>query len=213
MPFEDLIYLFDIVGTLVFAISGVVAAVERKFDLVGAFIIGLVTALGGGTTRDLLIGSTPVGWMLSLDYLWVVISAMVLCFFFYRQLARIRKGLFIFDSIGLGLFTILGLQKALNAGLSIPIALMLGIVSAVFGGVIRDVLTNQVPLIFRKEIYALASLFGGVFYLIGIEMNFSSALNAFISIGIVILIRSLAVKYGWQSPFLPLSEVEKIKKG
>lgn len=208
MPFEDLIYLFDIVGTLVFAISGVVAAVERKFDLVGAFMIGLVTALGGGTTRDLLIGSTPVAWMLNLDYLYVVIIAMALCFFFYRQLARVRKGLFIFDSIGLGLFTILGLEKALNTGLSIPIALMLGIVSAVFGGVIRDVLTNQVPLIFRKEIYALASLSGGLIYLLGIHIGFSNALNALVSIGIVILIRSLAVRYGWQSPFLPLSDLK-----
>lgn len=204
MPFEDLIYVFDIVGTLVFAISGVVAAVERKFDLVGAFMIGLVTALGGGTTRDLLMGSTPVSWMLNLDYLYVILAAMLLCFLFYKQLAKIRKGLFIFDSIGLGLFTILGLQKALSYGLSIPIALLLGIVSAVFGGVIRDVLTNQVPLIFRKEIYALASLTGGLIYLIGIEMEWTAALNASLSISIVILIRSLAVKYGWESPFLPL---------
>ncbi len=204
MPFTDLIYYFDLLGTLVFAISGVVAAVERKFDLVGAFIIGFVTALGGGTTRDLLMGSTPVSWMLNLDYLYVILAAMLLCFFFYKQLAKIRKGLFIFDSIGLGLFTILGLQKALSFGLNIPIALLLGIVSAVFGGVIRDVLTNQVPLIFRKEIYALASLTGGLIYLLGVELELTAALNASLSISIVILIRSMAVKYGWESPFLPL---------
>lgn len=206
MPIEDLIYIFDILGTLVFAISGVVAAVERKFDLVGAFIIGFVTALGGGTTRDLLIGSTPVTWMKNLDYLFVILSAMALCFLFYQQLSRIRKGLFIFDSIGLGLFTILGIQKALSAELSVPIALMLGVVSAVFGGVIRDVLTNQVPLIFRKEIYALASFIGGGIYLLCAYFGLGAEVNSLISISIVILIRSLAVRFKWQSPFLPLGD-------
>lgn len=167
MPLADLIYLLDLLGTLVFAISGVVAAVERKFDLVGAFFIGLITALGGGTTRDLLMGSTPVTWMVEPEYLLMVVLAMLLCYLFFRSLSKMRKSLFIFDSIGLGLFSILGFQKALTADLSIPIALVLAIVSAVFGGVLRDVLTNQVPLIFRKEIYALAALGGALLYCTG----------------------------------------------
>ncbi|WP_421750981.1 trimeric intracellular cation channel family protein [Croceimicrobium sp.] len=208
MPLQDLIYVLDLLGTLVFAISGVVAAVERKFDLVGAFIIGFVTALGGGTTRDVLMGATPVSWMLNLEYLGIVALAMILCYLFYPRLSHIRRSLFIFDSIGLGLFTILGFQKAMIAELSIPIALMLGIVSAVFGGVIRDVLTNQVPLIFRKEIYALASLAGGLLYWLGSLLEVNTALNALISICVVVLIRSLAVAYGWESPFLPLGRKE-----
>lgn len=206
MPINDLINILDLLGTLVFAISGVIAAVERKFDLVGAFIIGFVTALGGGTTRDLLMGSTPVSWMKEPHYLMVVIAAMVLCYLFFPLLSKIRRSLFIFDSIGLGLFSILGLQKALLADLSVPVALILGIVSAVFGGVIRDVLTNQVPLIFRKEIYALASLAGALLYWLGSLLNFSSALNALFSISLVVLIRSLAVARGWESPFLPLGK-------
>lgn len=203
MPLQDLIFVLDLLGTLVFAISGVIAAVDRKFDLVGAFIIGFVTALGGGTTRDLLMGNTPVTWMLEPHYLLVILIAMLLCYFFFPKLNKIRRSLFIFDSIGLGLFSILGLQKALVAELSVPIALILGMVSAVFGGVIRDVLTNQVPLIFRKEIYALAALAGALLYWIGTLLNFSSSLNALISISLVVLIRSLAVSRGWESPFLP----------
>jgi len=206
MPLSDLIYVLDLLGTLVFAISGVIAAVERKFDLVGAFIIGFVTALGGGTTRDLLMGATPVSWMQNTDYLLVVALAMLLCYLFYRRLSRIRRSLFIFDSIGLGLFSILGFQKALLAELSIPIALILGMVSAVFGGVIRDVLTNQIPLIFRKEIYALAALAGALLYWLGTLIELSSGLNALISILVVVLIRSLAVAYKWHSPFLPLGQ-------
>lgn len=212
MPLEDLIYVLDLLGTLVFAISGVIAAVEQKFDLVGAFIIGFVTALGGGTTRDLLMGATPVGWMQNLDYLLVVGAAMVLCYLFYARLSKIRRSLFIFDSIGLGLFSILGFQKAIIAELSIPIALILGIVSAVFGGVIRDVLTNQVPLIFRKEIYALAALAGAILYWLGSLIGLEAGIDAAVSISLVVIIRSLAVAKGWQSPFLPLGSDGRPKK-
>lgn len=206
MPLADLIYILDLLGTLVFAISGVVAAVERKFDLVGAFFIGLVTALGGGTTRDVLMGSTPVSWMLEPQYLLMVVIAMLLCYLFFRSLSKMRRSLFIFDSIGLGLFSILGFQKALIADLSIPIALILAIVSSVFGGVLRDVLTNQVPLIFRKEIYALAALAGALLYWLGTLVTLNPALNAAIAIAVVVAIRSLAVSRGWQSPFLPLGQ-------
>ncbi len=212
MPLEDLIYVLDLLGTLVFAISGVIAAVEQKFDLVGAFIIGFVTALGGGTTRDLLMGATPVAWMHNLDYLLIVSLAMILCYLFYPRLSKIRRSLFIFDSIGLGLFSILGFQKALIAELDIPIALILGIVSAVFGGVIRDVLTNQVPLIFRKEIYALAALAGAVLYWLGGLLGLSAGIDAVVSISLVVLIRSLAVARGWQSPFLPLGSNSNSKE-
>lgn len=204
MLLSDILSILDLLGTLVFAISGVIAAIDRKFDLVGAFFIGFVTALGGGTTRDVLMGATPVTWMTNLQYLWVILSAMLLCFLLYPWLLKIRRSLFIFDSIGLGLFTILGLEKALQAGLSIPIALMLGIISAVFGGVLRDVLTNQEPLIFRKEIYALASLSGGILFLLLRELNLHPTVSYLAPIAMVIVIRSFAVKYGWQSPFLPL---------
>ncbi|MCL4158827.1 UNVERIFIED_CONTAM: hypothetical protein GTU68_048936, partial [Idotea baltica] len=139
-------------------------AVKNKFDLVGAVIIGLVTAVGGGTLRDILIGETPVGWMKDINYLIVIILAIPLCYFFSGSIQKLRKGIFLFDTIGIALFTILGLQKTLSVGLSPVVAVLMGIVSAVFGGVIRDVLTNEVPLIFRKEIYATACLVGALVY-------------------------------------------------
>ena len=162
----ELLYYIDLLGTLVFAISGVLVAVEKKFDLVGAIIIGIVTAVGGGTLRDILIGETPVGWMKDLNYLYVIFAALPLCFYFQSAIQKLRKGVFLFDTIGIGLFTILGLQKTLGVGLSPFVAVMMGITSAVFGGVIRDVLTNEVPLIFRKEIYASACLAGALVFFI-----------------------------------------------
>lgn len=199
----NLIYCIDLFGTLVFAISGVLVAVEKKFDLVGAIIIGIVTAVGGGTLRDMMIGETPVGWMKDLNYLYVILAAIPLCFFFQKSIQKLRKGIFLFDTIGIGLFTILGLQKTLGVGLSPIIAVMMGIVSAVFGGVIRDVLTNEIPLIFRKEIYASACLVGGLVFL-GLEYIFPELVyNVPVAIFVVIIIRYLAVRKNWALPFEP----------
>lgn len=199
----ELVYIVDLLGTLVFAISGVLAAVEKKFDLVGTTIIGLVTAVGGGTLRDVLIGETPVGWMKDLNYLAVIFAALPICYFFQRAILRLRRGIFLFDTIGIGLFTILGLQKTLEVGLSPIIAVLMGICSAVFGGVIRDVLSNEVPLIFRKEIYASACLAGALVFLL-LEIFIKGALfNPLLSIFVVITIRYLAVRKGWSLPYNP----------
>lgn len=200
----ELLYFIDLLGTLVFAISGVLAAVDKKFDLVGAFILGLVTAIGGGTLRDVLIGATPVGWMNDDNYLWIVLISIPICYFFKKSLLQFRKGLFLFDTIGIGLFTILGITKTLAVGLSPHIALLMGIVSAVFGGVIRDVLSNEVPLIFRKEIYASACLIGGLVYLFTRSITDADHYLIALPIFSVILIRILAVKRNWAVPFNPL---------
>jgi len=197
----DWVYYIDILGTLVFAISGILTAIENKFDIVGALIIGLITAVGGGTLRDILIGQTPVGWMLDLNYLWTVVVAFLLTYFFKDHISQWRKGMFLFDTIGIGLFTIIGVEKTLEVGLPIPIALIMGVVSAVFGGVIRDVLTNIVPLIFRKEIYATACFLGGLAYLGLQSVIDNQSLNMIISMMIVILIRVLAVKRNWSLQF------------
>lgn len=193
----DWIYILDIVGTLVFAISGVLTAIDSDFDVVGASIIGMVTAVGGGTLRDMLIGQTPVGWMTDLNYLWTIIAALLLSYLFKNSIIKLRKSMFFFDTIGIGLFTILGLQKTISVGLELPIAILMGIVSAVFGGIIRDVLTNKVPLIFRKEIYASACLAGGLVFL-GLEyISNIPTLNMFISMLTVVIIRYLSVRNNW----------------
>lgn len=199
----SIIYALDLFGTLVFAISGVLTATEHKFDLVGAFIIGLVTAVGGGTIRDILIGQTPVGWMQDMNYLVIIAIAMPLCYYFRKSIQKLRKGIFIFDTIGIGLFTILGLEKTLGLGLNPAIAILMGICSAVFGGIIRDVLCNEVPLIFRKEIYATACLAGAICYLLLSSLSGNQNVGIIVSILLVIVIRYLSVKRHWQLPFNP----------
>lgn len=199
----DPIIVIDILGTFVFAISGVMAAVGRKFDLFGAIILAFVTAIGGGTLRDVMIGKTPVGWMESNIHVWVVLLALPISYFFLKQLQRMRKTFLIFDTIGIGLFTILGLETALDAGLSPVIAIMMGVVSAVFGGVIRDVLSNQVPLIFRKEIYAFACLAGALVYMGMDYLSIWSELKLVLSILTVIAIRLLSIRFKWSIGFVP----------
>lgn len=199
----DLVYIIDLIGTFIFAISGISVAVDKKFDIVGAIILAMVTAIGGGTLRDLLIGNTPVGWMTDINYLFVILAALPVSYFFLEIINRLHKGIFLFDTIGIGLFTILGLEKTLAAGLPTVIAVMMGIVSAVFGGVIRDVLSNEIPLIFRKEIYASACLLGALTYLL-VEYVFpSGTYNMIFPITVVIGIRYFSIKRNWHLPFNP----------
>ncbi len=199
----EIINLVDYAGTFGFAISGVMAGVRQGFDLFGVFILGFVTAVGGGTLRDLLIGSTPVAWMNDNIYVYLVIATVPICYLAFPGIQKLRKGIFLFDTLGIALFTILGLQKTLALGLGPLIAVMMGVVSAVFGGIIRDVLSDREPLIFRKEIYALACLVGALFYLGAIEF-FPVEVSMIISISIVIVIRLLAIRFSWEIPFRPL---------
>ena len=196
----DLIYSLDLIGTFVFAISGALTAADKKMDAFGAAVIAFITALGGGTLRDVLSGSQPVGGMLDTNYLYIVLLALVFCYLFKKYIEKLRKTMFLFDTIGIGLFAVLGAQKTLSFGLSPAIALMMGTVSAVFGGVLRDMLSNRVPLIFRKEIYATACLAGGALYLGLNAMAMAENLNIFICVLCVMLIRMLAVKYEWGLP-------------
>ena len=185
----EAIYLFDLIGTFVFAISGILAALENKFDLVGAAILGFVTAVGGGTLRDVMLGATPVAWMQDVNYFIIIILALPVCYLGRKYIMKLRKGIFLFDTIGIALFTIIGLQKTLSYNLSPIIAILLGVVTAVFGGVIRDVLSNKVPLIFRKEIYASACFIGGIIFLIAENFNPKNQLNIMLAIVVVFLIR------------------------
>lgn len=196
----EYLYAIDLAGTLVFAISGALAAANKKFDIFGATVMALVTAVGGGTLRDVMIGSTPVGWMQDLNYLYCILLAVLISFFFKKHVLRLRKTMFLFDTIGIGLFTVLGAQKTLDIGLSPIIAVLMGTVSAAFGGVLRDVLSNEVPLILRKEIYATACLAGGgMFVLLG-QVGLPQNLRISLAIGVVMCIRLLAIWKSWSLP-------------
>lgn len=193
-------YTIDLLGTFVFALSGLATAAEKRFDIFGAAIIALVTAVGGGTIRDVLIGAQPVGWMQDLNYLAVIGLAIPASFFLREKIMRLRRTMFLFDAVGIGLFTILGLSKTLALGLSPVIAVLMGTVSAVFGGVLRDILCNEVPLIFGKEIYASACLLGGSMFLLFDHLGLQYNWNMVITIALIVAVRILAVKRGWALP-------------
>ena len=196
----DLIYTLNIIGTFVFAISGALTASEKKMDAFGSAVIALITALGGGTLRDILIGSQPVGWLLDPNYLYTVLAALGFSYFFKKWIVKLTRTMFLFDTIGIGLFAVLGMQKTLSYGLSPAIAIMMGAVSAVFGGVLRDVLSNRVPLIFRKEIYATACLAGAALYYGLTFTPLPDSWSIWIAVVVVMGIRIMAVKRGWGLP-------------
>ncbi|MFN2428489.1 MAG: trimeric intracellular cation channel family protein [Cryomorphaceae bacterium] len=196
----NLVYVFEIIGTFVFAVSGVSTAASKRFDIVGVSIIAFVTAIGGGTLRDVMIGVQPVSWMLDQNYIYTIFAAVGLSFFFLPYLLKLRRTLFIFDTIGLGLFAIIGLEKALAAGLTPVVAIMMGTVSAVFGGVLRDILSNSIPLIFGGRLYASICVVGGIVYLLLIEMEIPKYTTMIATVFFIIILRSLSVKFKWSLP-------------
>ena len=193
--------ILDLLGTFAFAVSGIRWASTKRFDWFGAYVIGLVTAIGGGTTRDLLLDATPF-WMQDATYLTVTGLALLATLLFRNRLFRWGRTLFLFDSIGLGLFTVVGVGKSLEAGFPFWVCIMMGAITGSVGGVIRDVLLNEVPLLFRKDIYALACIAGGIVFMICYQSGLSTALTELLAALTVILIRIVAVRYHIQLPFL-----------
>ena len=185
----------DILGTIAFAISGVLVAMDKKLDLFGVFIIAFVTAVGGGTLRDMLLGNTPVIWMQESIYTFTILGAVVFAILFRERLRYVRKSLFLFDTIGIGLYTMVGIEKGLQADLIPIMCIALGTITASFGGVIRDILCNEIPVIFRKEIYATACILGGGSYFLIRKLPIIEEYAFVAAIIVVIGIRLLAVRY------------------
>lgn len=152
----DFIQVIDLMGTVAFAISGALAAYNKKLDAFGIIIIAFVTAAGGGTLRDILLGVSPVSWMTNMNLVYTILICVLVTFIFSQKLLKLRKTLFFFDTIGIGLYTVVGLEMGITAGLHPFICVTLGCITACFGGVIRDILVNEIPVIFRKNIYATA---------------------------------------------------------
>ena len=188
------ITIIDFLGTFAFAISGIRHAATKRFDWFGAYVVGLVTAIGGGTTRDLLLGITPF-WMIQPSYLIVTGLALLFVIIFGKWVVRLNYTIFLFDAIGLGLFTVVGIDKAVAAGFPVWVSIAMGVITGSIGGVIRDLLLNQVPIILRKDFYAMACVLGGVIYFVCIELNFSLITTQTVSLVSVILIRVLAGRF------------------
>ena len=202
----NFIDIFDYIGTLVFAISGTLTAANKRLDFFGATVIGFVTAVGGGTLRDMMLGDTPVAWMRTINYFLVIVLGILITIMFSKQVMKLRRTLFLFDTIGIAIFTIIGLNKALAFGIHPPLAVIMGITSAVVGGIIRDTLTNEVPLIFQKEIYATACIAGALVYLLLNYFNVSEVVNQSITILTIIAIRLVAVRFNISLPRLSIKE-------
>jgi uncharacterized membrane protein YeiH len=192
--------VIELLGTISFAISGTFAAVQRRLDPFGILIIAFVTSIGGGTVRDLLLGDTPVKWMRDVNYCLLILVTSIITMFFKRNIKKFKITLFLFDSLGLGLFTVLGIQKGIAFGLSPGICIALGTITGCFGGIIRDTLLNTIPLIFRKEVYATACIVGGMLYFALLYFDLKADIAKILVIAFIFTLRIIVVKYKLSLP-------------
>ncbi len=193
--------IIEFIGTFAFALSGIRLASAKHFDVFGAWIVGMATAIGGGTLRDLMLGVNPF-WMTNSSYFVCCAVAVLWVMLFGKYLIRQTNTWFIFDTIGLALFNVIGIEKTLAMGFPYWTAITMGCITGAAGGVIRDVFINEVPLIFRKEIYAMACVVGGIVYMLCDCFHLPVEVSALLSILTVIVTRVLAVRYRWSLPIL-----------
>ena len=195
-----MIYWFDLFGTAVFALTGLLAAKDRQLDWYGGIVLAMVTAIGGGTFRDIALGRTPVFWMVDETYFWVILLISVVATPFISKISSPGRWLVWADAFGLSLFNVIGCQIALKANMSPLIAIFMGMATGTFGGMIRDLLVNEIPLVLRKEIYATAALMGGVTYVALLQLPLPNGIAECTSMAICFAIRVFAIHKGWSLP-------------
>lgn len=196
----SLLYALDLIGTAAFAASGAWAGIRRQMDLFGVLVLGVVTAIGGGTLRDLLLGDHPTFGLRDETYLYLSIAVALIIFFWHRKLAFLHHPLLYFDAVGLGTFVVIGTSKALAFNLGFLGSMLMGVMTATAGGVVRDVLSNQVPLILQKEVYASACLAGGLLLVLWNHTSLPQPLGALLAALAVIGLRLLAIHFNWALP-------------
>lgn len=205
---ETFIQIIEFLGTFAAAISGVRLAAAKEFDWFGGYVVGLATAIGGGTLRDVMIDATPF-WMTKSIYIICTGIALIVVLIFKKYLVRLNNTWFIFDTFGLAFFTVAGIQKSLMYGFPFWVAIIMGCITGAAGGIVRDVLINEIPLIFRKEIYALASIAGGLLFQLLSIVGVGDAICAIVCFLIVVLVRVLAVKYHISLPHLKAEDLKR----
>ena len=198
---ETLLELIEGLGIFAFAISGIRHAAEKNFDWFGGYVCGIAVAIGGGTIRDTMLGVRPF-WTTDIRYLLVTTVALLLTIVLRKRMKKLDNAWFVFDTLGLAFFTIAGMQKTLSLEHPFWVAIIMGCITGVAGGVIRDVLLNNVPVIFHKEIYAIASVAGGVLYWMLLALNCNITFTVIATFLLIILIRFVAVYYHIQLPVL-----------
>lgn len=196
----DILHILELIGTLAFAITGALVASHKKMDIFGMTVLAIVTAMGGGMLRAALTGEYPIAFLTQPEYIITAITGALIVFSLEHYVLKYKSTLLIADAIGLGIFLSLGVSTGLAHDYSGWASILLGIISATFGGVIRDVLAAEIPLIFRKELYATIALIGGLAYIILDSLHVASLVTILTAASLTVLLRLLAVRYNWSLP-------------
>ena len=201
---DILLYLLDMVGVIACAIAGTLLAQHKGFDIAGCILVSMVNAIGGGTLRDMALDRHPLFWMTDLNYVIVITLTSLTLQVFFHLYHKIDNALRLFDAIGLAAFSVIGFKVALHQDMSPLIAIMMGVWTAIIGGLLRDIICNEIPLVLQREIYITASIAGSVTYLLLDYLGLNPGLNEFIMLGVIFAVRMLAVKFDWHLPSIRL---------
>lgn len=202
---NSLIFVFDMIGIVACSISGTILAKHKNFDVFGCLLVSIVTAIGGGTVRDVILDRHPLFWMVDMSYLTVItISSLVMQIFFHPSSRRVDKFVKLSDTIGLAAFTLIGIKVAESMGTNIPVALLLGVITIIVGGIIRDMICNEIPLVLQQEIYITAALTGGILYFVLQYLGVIAWITDIAVMSTIFTLRMLAIRYDWQFPTLEL---------
>ena len=201
---DILLYLLDMIGIIACAIAGTLLAQHKGFDIAGCILVSMVNAIGGGKLRDMALDRHPLFWMTDLNYVIVItVTSLVLQIFFHLY-HKIDKALKLFDAIGLAAFSVIGFKVALNQDMSPLIAIMMGVWTAIIGGLLRDIICNEIPLLLQREIYITASIAGSLTYLLLDSLGIRPGVNEFIMLGVIFAVRMLGLKFDWHLPSIRL---------
>ncbi|WP_201557838.1 trimeric intracellular cation channel family protein [Psychrobacter sp. 72-O-c] len=204
---RSLLYLFDMIGIVACSISGTILAKYKNFDVFGCLLVSIVTAIGGGTVRDVILDRHPLFWMVDMSYLTVItISSLVMQIFFHPNSRHVDKFLKLSDTIGLSAFTLIGIKVANSMGANIPVALLLGVITIIVGGIIRDMICNEIPLVLQQEIYITAALAGGMLYFVMHAFGVIEWIADISAMSTIFTLRMLAIRYDWKFPDIGLME-------
>ncbi len=201
---DILLYLLDMIGIVACAIAGTLLAQHKGFDIAGCILVAMVNAIGGGTLRDMALDRHPLFWMTDLNYVLVITATSLILQIFFHLYPKIDNALKLFDAIGLAAFSVIGFKVALDQDLSPMIAVMMGVWTAIIGGLLRDIICNEIPLLLQREIYISASIAGSVTYLLLEYWGFNSSFNEFIMLGVIFAVRMLALRFDWHLPSIRL---------
>lgn len=200
-----IIYTLDMLGIFACAVAASVLAKRLNFDAFGALLVSFVGSIGGGTLRDVMLSRHPLFWMEDLNYFYLICTASLLTQVFYHYIERLDRAMRWFDALGLGAFTVIGIEAALQRGMAAPIVVLMGVMSAMAGGVMRDIVCRQIPLVLQKEIYITASVAGSLYYLF-VADAFGSWTRSISTIALIVAVRMLAVYRGWNLPDITLPQ-------